>query len=197
MKNIILKSTIFSIIMLFFLACFMYFKLTDLPKRNSIKFEEPFHLISHNGEKITEKIFQTKPSILFFGFTNCPEVCPTTLYDISSWISELSLSSEQIQVLFVTLDPNRDTVTKLNDYLSNFDETFLGITGDEKEILNLSKAWGIYRKIIPTDNLDYSIDHTSTIFLINKNRTLKGTIAFREAPEVAIKKIQNLVEKNT
>ena len=197
MKNIILKSTIFSIIMLFFLASFMYFKLTDFPKRNFIIFEEPFHLISHNGKKITEKIFQAKPSILFFGFTNCPEVCPTTLYDISSWISELSLSSEQIQVLFVTLDPKRDTATKLNDYLSNFDETFLGITGDEKEILNLSKAWGIYRKIIPTDNVDYSIDHTSTIFLINNDKTLKGTIAFREASEVAIRKIQNLIEKNT
>ena len=97
----------------------------------------------------------------------------------------------------MTLDPKRDIATKLNDYLSNFDEIFLGVTGDEKEILNLSKALGIYRKIIPSDDLDYSIDHTSTIFLINKNRTLKGTIAFREAPEVAIKKIQNLVEKNT
>ena len=97
----------------------------------------------------------------------------------------------------MTLDPKRDTATKLNDYLSNFDETFLGITGDEKEILNLSKAWGIYRKIIPTDNVDYSIDHTSTIFLINNDKTLKGTIAFREASEVAIRKIQNLIEKNT
>ena len=133
---------------------------------------------------------------MFFGFTNCPEVCPTTLYDISSWISELSLSSEQIQVLFVTLDPKRDTETKLKDYLSNFDETFLGITGDEKEILNLSKALGIYRKIIPTDNVDYSIDHTSTIFLINNDKTLKGTIAFRESSAVAIKKVKNLIEKN-
>ena len=197
MKYIILQLTIFSIIMLFFLASFMYFNLTELQKRNFIKFEEPFHLISHNVKKITEKIFQAKPSILFFGFTNCPEVCPTTLYDISSWISELSLSSEQIQVLFVTLDPKRDTATKLNDYLSNFDETFLGITGDEKEILNLSKAWGIYRKIITTDNVDYSIDHTSTIFLINNDKTLKGTIAFSEASEVAIRKIQNPIEKNT
>mgnify|MGYP001239805604 CR=1 FL=1 len=196
MKNIILKSTIFSIIMLFFLASFMYFKLTELPKRNFIIFEEPFHLISHNGKKITEKIFQAKPSILFFGFTNCPEVCPTTLYDIASWISELSLSSEQIQVLFVTLDPKRDTETKLKDYLSNFDETFLGITGDEKEILNLSKALSIYRKIILTDNVDYSIDHTSTIFLINNDKTLKGTIAFRESSEAAIKKVKNLIEKN-
>ena len=197
MKNIILKSTIFSIVMLFFLACFMYFKLNSLPKKNFTTFEKPFNLISHNGEKITEKIFLTKPSILFFGFTNCPEVCPTTLYDISSWIDELSLSSEQIQVLFVTLDPKRDIATKLNDYLSNFDEIFLGVTGDEKEILNLSKAWGIYRKIIPTDNVDYSIDHTSTIFLINNDKTLKGTIAFREASEVAIRKIQNLIDKNT
>ena len=195
MKNILLKSTIFSIILLFCLACFIFFKINELPKKNSLSFEEPFNLISHEGKSVSDKVFTLKPTILFFGFTNCPEVCPTTLYEISSWIEELNLSNKQIQVLFITLDPNRDTVSKLNGYLSNFDERFLGLTGKEEDIIKLSNAWGIYRKIVPMDD-DYSIDHTSTIFLINKDQTIKGTIAYREASEVAISKIKNLIKQN-
>ena len=195
MKNILLKSTIFSTILLFCLACFIFFKINELPKKNSLSFEEPFNLISHEGKSVSDKVFTLKPTILFFGFTNCPEVCPTTLYEISSWIEELNLSNKQIQVLFITLDPNRDTVSKLNGYLSNFDERFLGLTGKEEDIIKLSNAWGIYRKIVPMDD-DYSIDHTSTIFLINKDQTIKGTIAYREASEVATSKIKNLIKQN-
>ena len=195
MKNILLKSTIFSTILLFCLACFMFFKINELPKKNSLSFKEPFNLISHEGKSISEKVFTLRPTILFFGFTNCPEVCPTTLYEISSWIKELELSNNQIQVLFITLDPNRDTVPKLDEYLSNFDEKFVGLTGNEKDIIELAKTWGIYRKIVPIDD-DYTIDHTSTIFLINKDQTIKGTIAYREASEVAVSKIRNLIKIN-
>ena len=195
MKNILLKSTIFSTILLFCLACFMFFKINELPKKNSLSFKEPFNLISHEGKSISEKVFTLRPTILFFGFTNCPEVCPTTLYEISSWIKELELSNNQIQVLFITLDPNRDTVPKLDEYLSNFDEKFIGLTGDEKDIVELAKTWGIYRKIVLIDD-DYTIDHTSTIFLINKDQTIKGTIAYREASEVAVSKIRNLIKRN-
>ena len=195
MKNILLKSTIFSTILLFCLACFMFFKINELPKKNSLSFKEPFNLISHEGKSISEKVFTLRPTILFFGFTNCPEVCPTTLYEISSWIKELELSNNQIQVLFITLDPNRDTVPKLDEYLSNFDEKFVGLTGNEKDIIELAKTWGIYRKVVLIDD-DYTIDHTSTIFLINKNQTIKGTIAYREASEVAVSKIRNLIKRN-
>ena len=195
MKNILLKSTIFSTILLFCLACFMFFKINELPKKNSLSFREPFNLISHEGKSISEKVFTLRPTILFFGFTNCPEVCPTTLYEISSWIKELELSNNQIQVLFITLDPNRDTVPKLDEYLSNFDEKFVGLTGNEKDIIELAKTWGIYRKVVLIDD-DYTIDHTSTIFLINKSQTIKGTIAYREASEVAVSKIRNLIKRN-
>tara|TARA_B100001057_G_scaffold381408_1_gene387285 strand:+ start:550 stop:1071 length:522 start_codon:yes stop_codon:yes gene_type:complete len=173
----------------------MFFKINELPKKNSLSFKEPFNLISHEGKSISEKVFTLRPTILFFGFTNCPEVCPTTLYEISSWIKELELSNNQIQVLFITLDPNRDTVPKLDEYLSNFDEKFIGLTGDEKDIVELAKTWGIYRKIVLIDD-DYTIDHTSTIFLINKDQTIKGTIAYREASEVAVSKIRNLIKRN-
>ena len=195
MKNKLLKSIIFSTILLFCLACFMFFKINELPKKNSLSFKEPFNLISHEGKSISEKVLASKPTVLFFGFTNCPEVCPTTLYEISSWIKELELSNNQIQVLFITLDPNRDTAPKLDEYLSNFEEKFIGLTGDEKDITELAKAWGIYRKFVPIDD-DYTIDHTSTIFLINKDKTIMGTIAYREASEVAISKIRNLIKKN-
>ncbi len=109
----------------------------------------------------------------------------------------MNLSSKDIQTIFITLDPQRDTVGLMSEYLSNFNEIFLGLTGDENDIIQLSKSWGIYRKIVPIDTQDYSLDHTSTIFLINKNSSLGGTIAFREASEVAIAKIKNLIERNS
>ncbi len=108
----------------------------------------------------------------------------------------MNLSNKDIQTIFITLDPQRDTVVLMNEYLSNFNDIFLGLTGDENDIIQLSKSWGIYRKIVPISKQDYSLDHTSTIFLINKDKSLGGTISFKEASEVAIAKIRNLIERN-
>ena len=195
MNNLFLKVSILSASILLIIALIIYFKIDEVSKKNDLKFDTPFNLTSHKGEKISEKILSSRPTIVFFGFTHCPEVCPTTLYEISSWIDEIKLSKEQIQVLFISLDPKRDTVQKLKEYLSNFDEIFKGLTGDENEIVKLANSWGIYRKIVSTDD-DYTIDHTSTIFLINQNFSLKGTIAYREHSDVAIAKIKNLIKEN-
>tara|TARA_Y100001970_G_scaffold151747_1_gene185833 strand:- start:257 stop:847 length:591 start_codon:yes stop_codon:yes gene_type:complete len=195
MNNLFLKVSILSSSILLVIALIIYFKIDEVSKKNDLKFNTQFNLISHKGERVSEKILSSRPTIVFFGFTHCPEVCPTTLYEISSWINEIELSKEQIQVLFISLDPKRDTVQKLEEYLSNFDETFKGLTGDENEIVKLANSWGIYRKIVLTDD-DYTIDHTSTIFLINQNSSLKGTIAYREHSDVAIAKIKNLIQKN-
>ena len=195
MNNLFLKVSILYASILLIIALIIYFKIDEVSKKNDLKFDTQFNLTSHKGEKISEKILSSRPTIVFFGFTHCPEVCPTTLYEISSWINEIKLSKEQIQVLFISLDPKRDTVQKLEEYLSNFDETFKGLTGDENEIVKLANSWGIYRKIVSTED-DYTIDHTSTIFLINQNFSLKGTIAYREHSDVAIAKIKNLIKEN-
>ena len=92
MNNLFLKVSILSASILLIIALIIYFKIDKVSKTNDLKFDTPFNLTSHKGEKISEKILSSRPTIVFFGFTHCPEVCPTTLYEISSWINEIKLS---------------------------------------------------------------------------------------------------------
>ena len=149
----------------------------------------PFSLTDHNGRQISETLFEGGPSLLFFGFTYCPEVCPTTLVDLTRLIDELNL---QIPIYFVTLDPERDTPQQLADYLPYFGERITGITGNIDAVLSLAKSWGIYRKKIPTSDGDYTIDHTSTVFMLSDTGDFEGTIAWKEESEVAKQKLPRL-----
>ena len=149
----------------------------------------PFSLIDHNGRQISQTVFKGEPSLLFFGFTYCPEVCPTTLVDLTRLTDELNL---QIPIYFVTLDPERDTPQQLADYLPYFGERITGITGNIDAVLSLAKSWGIYRKKIPTSDGDYTIDHTSTVFMLSDTGDFEGTIAWKEESEVAKQKLLRL-----
>ena len=185
---------------LFIFACFAFFFFKSFNSSNlksSVKLGEPFNLTSHKNESISEKILLNKSTILFFGFTHCPEVCPTTLYEITSWIDELDERKEDIQAIFITLDPKRDTHKVLKEYLSNFDNLITGITGPEENIIKLAKSWGIYRKVVNLDNNDYTIDHTATVFLLNNDSSINGTITYREPFEVSIAKVKKLLESNS
>ena len=183
---------------LIFIFILLYFIFLDLntPLKSKILLGQPFSLTTHEEIEITDKIFLQKPSIMFFGFTHCPEVCPTTLYEISTWLNKLEKNSDKVQAIFITLDPKRDTAKFLNEYLSNFDDMFIGITGSEDEIISLAKSWGVYRKIIYLEDDEYSIDHTATVFLVNKDGSLNGTITYREPFEIAFAKIKNLLNTN-
>ena len=205
MKSIFLKlknSNIKNFFIIFGLLIFAVASITlfkSLNKsnlKNSIKLGEPFSLITQMNENVSEKIFLNKPTILFFGFTHCPEVCPTTLYEITSWINELGVKKENIQAIFITLDPKRDTYKVLNEYLSNFENLITGLTGPEENIIKLAKSWGVYRKVVSLDNEDYTIDHTATVFLLNTDGSINGTITFREPFEVAVAKVKKLLESN-
>ncbi len=152
----------------------------------------PFSLIDHHGMPIYQTVFEGKPSLLFFGFTYCPEVCPTTLVDLTRLTEELNL---QIPIYFVTLDPERDTPQQLADYLPYFGERITGITGDIDAVLSLSKSWGIYRKKIPTSDGDYTIDHTSTVFMLSHTGDFAGTIAWKEDSKVVKQKLLRLASR--
>ncbi len=197
-NNYFLVKTIITCL-IFILILSIYFSFIFL-KNNKTKtlfdkklvFENSFSLIDHNGNIFSETNLFEKPSIVFFGFTHCPEICPTTLYDISRWKEIIGENSKQLNTFFITLDPKRDTQNLLKNYLSNFDN-IIGITGKENEIIQFSKSWGVYRKIISNNN-NYSLDHTATIFLIDKKKRLQGTISFGENDKIAIKKINNLLK---
>ena len=148
----------------------------------------PFSLTDHNGRVITEKAFLGSPSLLFFGFTYCPEICPTTLVDLNRLTEELGF---EIPIYFVTLDPERDTPQQLADYLPYFGERIIGITGNTDAILSLAKSWGIYRKKISTSS-GYTIDHTASVFMLSDSGKFQGTIAWGENDQIVKQKLERL-----
>ena len=151
-------------------------------------------LFSHNGRIVNIKDFKDTPTLLFFGFTHCPEVCPTTLSNLLNNIELVEKNKKNYRVLFVTLDPGRDTINNLNDYLQNFNSSVIGLTGELNEINKFAKNWNIYWEKV-SEGDDYTINHTATVFMINKEGNFTGTIAWGESDKsikLKLKKLLNL-----
>ena len=151
-----------------------------------------FELIDHYGDPITQAAFEGQPTLLFFGFTRCPEVCPTTLYEIAGWLDTLGEEGKSIKAFFVSVDPERDTPEIMKGYAEAFTDRVTGITGDPEEVARLIAGWHVYAARQETGDGDYTMDHTASVFLIDETGTFKGTIAYRENAETAIAKIRRL-----
>ena len=152
-----------------------------------------FNLIDHNGAPITEQALNGNPSALFFGFTHCPEVCPTTLYELASWFEALGPEGKGLRGFFFTLDPDRDTPEVMKSYVTAFSDRITGITGDPEAMAELARNWRITWEKIPLDDGDYTIDHTASVFLLDSDGKFTGTIAYRESAESAVEKIRRLI----
>ncbi len=152
----------------------------------------PFQMTDMNGQPITEAAFAGHPSAVFFGFTHCPEVCPTTLFEMKGWFDKLGDEGKDIKAYFISVDPARDTPQLLKDYISNVTDRVTGITGTEESITALAKAWGVYYKKIDTSGGDYTMDHTALVFLLDSKARFHGTIAYGENPDTALAKMKRL-----
>jgi len=157
------------------------------------KLGSSFELIDSNGNKITEAAFVGSPTVLFFGFTHCPTVCPLALHRLSLLIEKLGKDQNKLKAYFITLDPERDTWKVLNKYLTGFNNRIIGITGESEKIKILAKSWGIYSKKVPLDGDNYSIDHTALIFLLKSNGNFLKTIDFEDDFELSLKEIKKLL----
>lgn len=161
-------------------------------------FGVPFELVDQNGKAISEQAFRGKPTALFFGFTHCPEVCPTTLFELNGWMKQVDPDAKGLQAYFVTVDPERDTPELLGQYISNVTDRVVGIAGDPAKIADVIKGFRVYAKKVPLDekdpNGDYTMDHTASIFLLDADGRFKGTIAYGENPDTAVKKLENLMK---
>lgn len=151
-----------------------------------------FTLVDQNGAEITEAAFQGHPSALFFGFTNCPEICPTTLFELDGWLKELGDQGKDIHAYFISIDPERDTVDVMKNYVSNVSQRIVGITGEPDKVGEMAKAFGIYFKKVDLDTGGYTMDHTASVLLLNASGEFAGTIAYGEAKETAIAKLKRL-----
>ncbi len=129
----------------------------------------PFHLEDQSGKVVTEQDVKGKPFLVFFGYTHCPDVCPTTLFDMSQVMKKLGPDADRINALFITVDPERDTPALMKDYMSNFDPHLRGLTGDQAAINTAIKEYRVYAKKIPLKDGDYTMDHTAIVYLMDKN----------------------------
>ncbi len=129
----------------------------------------PFHLEDQSGKVVTQRDLNGQPFLVFFGYTHCPDVCPTTLFDMSQVMKKLGPDADRINALFITVDPERDTPELMKDYMSNFDPRLRGLTGDQAAINTALKEYRLYAKKIPLKDGDYTMDHTAIVYLMDKN----------------------------
>ena len=129
-----------------------------------------FSLKDMNNNVIDEKSFNAPLTAIFFGFTNCPDVCPMTLNKMDIVLDKLKKDKEQIKLFFVSVDPERDTPEVIKDYLSSYENNFVGITGEKEKIFLLYKSWGIMSQKVFTENGEYNIDHSSPVILLKDGK---------------------------
>lgn len=145
----------------------------------------PFNLIDQNGKPVTDQDIKGKPHLVFFGYTHCPDVCPATLFEVSELLRALGKDGDRAGALFITVDPERDTVPVLKDYLSSFDPQLRAATGDQKSIEAVEKAYRVYAKKVPSDNADYTMDHTALVYLMDKQGRFVAPFSLKRRPEEA------------
>ena len=150
------------------------------------------NLIDHKGYSFKASSLKQQPSLIFFGFTHCPEVCPTTLGELSEIIGDLKNKITPTNIIFVTLDPKRDTQNHLNEYLNNFNDDIIGVTGSLEDLKILGDNWGVYYEKVSLKNNDYTLNHTATVFMIDKDGNYRGTIAWGENQNSIAQKITKL-----
>ena len=196
-KLILLLSIIISFIIILILTFLFaeYLSRKNAPQKMS-EIINKVHLIDHYGKPFKNSTLKNKPSLLFFGFTNCPEICPTTLAELSEITREVTSSIDEINIIFVTLDPKRDNIQHLKDYILYFDGNIIGVTGDKIEIKKFAENWGVFYETVKTSNNNYTLNHTATVFMIDELGNFRGTISWGENENSKIQKINKLRKLN-
>ena len=163
---------------------------------------EDFSLTDSNGKTVTQVELREKPSAIFFGYTMCPDICPTTLMSMTNWIKELGPDADNINIWFITVDPERDTPEVLHDYLSNFTDKVVGISGDPAKVHELVSSFNIAAEKVPGENGDYTYDHTAAILLTKKGGQFAGVIPYSVEEnrnelkdQIAIERLKSLAKQ--
>jgi len=152
-----------------------------------------FTLVDHTGRPVTERDFAGRLHLVFFGFTHCPDVCPMALGLMADVMYKLGLDAERLAVLFITVDPERDTPAVLADYLSAFDRRVIGLTGTPEQIRAVAQAWRAYYRKVPRGNGDYTMDHTATIYLHDAAGRFRSTIDLHDTTGSELEKVRGIL----
>jgi protein SCO1 len=145
----------------------------------------PFHLEDQNGKAFSDADMKGRPHLVFFGYTHCPDICPTTLFEISQVMQKLGKDADRTGAVFITVDPERDTAPVLKDYLSNFDPHLRGLTGSRAAINVAIKDYRVYAKKVPLQDGDYSMDHTAIVYLMDKDGHFVAPFNMKQTADAA------------
>ena len=150
----------------------------------------PFQLTDQTGQAVTEKNLKGKPTLIFFGFTHCPDVCPTSLFEISEVLKAMGTDADKVNAWFVSVDPERDTAAAMKDYLSSFDPHLKGLTGNPESVAKVLSAYRVYSKKVPLKDGDYTMDHTALIYLMDRDGHFVAPFNLKRTPEEAAKDLK-------
>jgi protein SCO1 len=153
----------------------------------------PFRLAASTGGSVSADQLRGKPFLLFFGYTHCPDVCPTTLAEISDLVEELRKGGRDVRAFFVSVDPERDTPEILRDYLSSFGDTVVGLTGTREEVDRVVKSYRAFAECVPRDNGDYVVNHSAHVYVMGAEGRLLGMLAPQEPREAQLAKLRRLL----
>jgi protein SCO1 len=150
----------------------------------------PFQLTDQAGETVTDQNLKGRPTLIFFGFTHCPDVCPTSLFEISEVLRAMGKDADRVNAFFVSVDPERDTAAAMKDYLSSFDPHLKGLTGDSQAVAKVLSAYRVYAKKVPLKDGDYTMDHTALIYLMDREGRFVSPFNLKRSPEQAASELK-------
>jgi protein SCO1 len=145
----------------------------------------PFQLTDQTGQTVTDQNLKGKPTLIFFGFTHCPDVCPTSLFEISEVLKAMGKDADRVNALFVSVDPERDTASAMKDYLSSFDPHLKGLTGNPEAVAKVLSAYRVYSKKVPLKDGDYTMDHTALVYLLDRDGRFVSPFNLKRTPAEA------------
>jgi protein SCO1/2 len=145
----------------------------------------PFQLTDQTGQGVTDQNLKGRPTLIFFGFTHCPDVCPTSLFEISEVLRAMGKDADKVNAWFVSVDPERDTAAAMKDYLSSFDPHLKGLTGNPEAVTKVLTAYRVYARKVPLKDGDYTMDHTALIYLMDKDGRFVAPFNLKRSPEDA------------
>ena len=150
----------------------------------------PFQLTDQDGQTVTDKSLQGRPTLIFFGFTHCPDVCPTSLFEMSEVLRAMGQDADRVNAYFISVDPERDTPAAMKDYLSSFDPHLKGLTGDPEVMAKVTSEYRVYAKKVPLKDGDYTMDHTALVYLMDRDGRVVAPFNLKRTPDEAASELK-------
>jgi len=174
-------------------ATMLFFNRQTADQAGEAFYTRPFELVNQDGATVTEATYLGKPSAWFYGFTYCPDVCPTALADMTAILEALGPDADRLNVMFVSVDPERDTPQVMKDYVDYFDSRITGLTGTLDNVTAMAKDRYIFFEKVPMEGGDYAMEHQASIQLVTADGQFFGTLVSEESFEVRLAKVRRLL----